>query len=70
MIKCCHWKFGNVIFKNYNSNERYNMQVRAGLLKVTSYVRYSRLHIYSVYTFPLSNSYVKRKHIAWLLLPT
>ena len=46
------------------------MQVRTGLLKVILCARYSHLHIYSVYTFPLSNSYVNRKHIAWLVLPT
>jgi len=46
------------------------MQHRTGLLKAISYARYSHLHIYSVYTFPLSNSYVNRKHIALLLLPT
>jgi len=46
------------------------MQVRIGILKVISYVRYSHLHIYSLYTFPLSNGFVNRKHIAWLVLPT
>jgi hypothetical protein len=54
----------------YNNSERYNMQVRTGLLKVISYARYSHLHIYSVYTFPLCNSYANRKHIVWLVLPT
>jgi hypothetical protein len=61
MIKCCHWKFGNVMFQKYN-NERYNMQVRIGLLKVIAHACYSHLHIYSVYTFPLSKLCQQKAH--------
>lgn len=57
MTKYWHWKFGSVISRKYN-NERYNMQVRTGLLKMISHACYSHYHIYSDFNFPLSNSYV------------